>query len=130
MRTRAEQFDFDTLRQENAATHAETRRDFRETAGRVTAENRQYFEITVERLEKRFDMLAESVASVDEKLDRKTEELEERMERGFAETQAMIKFSHAELDRRVRALEQSQRTLEENLTGLQACVERLEESTH
>lgn len=45
------------------------------------------------------------------------------MRRGFADTQAMIKFSHAELDRRVRALE-------EGLSGLQARVERLETSTH
>ncbi len=52
------------------------------------------------------------------------------MERGFADTQAMIKFSHAELDRRVRALEGTQRTLEEGLTDLQARVERLEGSTH
>lgn len=38
----------------------------------------------------------------------------------------MIKFSHAEPDRRVRALEQTQRTLEESLTDLQTQVERLE----
>jgi len=64
---------FDTLRQENAAAHAESRR---------------HFEVTAERLEKRFDLLAESVASVDEKLDRTTAGLEERIERGFSETQA------------------------------------------
>lgn len=45
------------------------------------------------------------------------------MERGFVETQAMIKFSHAELDRRVRALESG-------LADLQARVDRLEGSTH
>lgn len=45
------------------------------------------------------------------------------MERGFADTQAMIKFSHAELDRRVR-------TLEEDVASLEARVDRLESSTH
>jgi len=35
----------------------------------------------------------------------------------------MIKFSHAELDRRLRMLEES-------VTDLQARVERLESSTH
>jgi hypothetical protein len=35
----------------------------------------------------------------------------------------MIKFSHAELDRRVR-------TLEESVADLQTRVERLESSTH
>lgn len=43
---------------------------------------------------------------------------------------SMIKFSHAELDRRMRALEESQRTLEESVSDLQARVERIEGSTH
>lgn len=42
--------------------------------------------------------------------------------RGFAETQAMFKFSHAELDRRVR-------TLEDTVSDLQSRVERLESTT-
>jgi hypothetical protein len=41
------------------------------------------------------------------------------MRRGFADTQAMIKFSHAELDGRLRSLEQA-------FADLQARVERLE----
>jgi uncharacterized protein YceH (UPF0502 family) len=45
------------------------------------------------------------------------------MNRGFSDTQAMIKFSHAELDRRVRALE-------EGLADVQARLDRLEGSTH
>lgn len=40
----------------------------------------------------------------------------------FDETRAMIKFSHAELDRRMR-------TLEQGLADLQARVERLESGT-
>jgi hypothetical protein len=44
------------------------------------------------------------------------------MRRGFGDTQAMIKFSNAELDRRIR-------TLEEGFADLQARVEQLE-STH
>jgi len=75
-------------------------------------------------------MLAEGVTSVDEKLDRRAADLEERMERGFAETQAMIKFSHADLDRRVRSLEEAQRTVEQVLAEVQARLERLETSTH
>ena len=45
------------------------------------------------------------------------------MDRGFAETQAMIKFSHAELDRRISKLEQA-------FADLQSRVERLETTTH
>ena len=52
------------------------------------------------------------------------------MERGFTETQAMIKFSHAELDGRVRALESAQRNLEGTVADLQARIERLESTTH
>jgi uncharacterized protein YceH (UPF0502 family) len=98
----------DTMRQENGAAHAETRR---------------HFDVTAERLDGKIDAVAESVANVDEKLDRRIDDLEQRMERGFAETQAMIKFSHAELDRRVSRLEQS-------FADLQARIERLETTTH
>jgi hypothetical protein len=52
-----------------------------------------------------------------------------RVESGFAETQAMIKFSHAELYRRVRALEQTASKLEEVMADLAARVERLETTT-
>jgi hypothetical protein len=52
------------------------------------------------------------------------------MDRGFADTQAMIKFSHAELDRRMRTIEDSHRALEATVVDLQARVERLESSTH
>ena len=98
----------DAMRQENAAAHGDTRR---------------HFDVTVERIENRFDVLAESVAHVNEELRRTRTTLDEKIERTAAETQAMIKFSHAELDRRVRMLE-------EGLAGLQARVERLEGSTH
>jgi hypothetical protein len=43
------------MRQENAAAHAETRR---------------HFDVSVERLETRFDGLAETVLAINEKLDR------------------------------------------------------------
>jgi len=38
-------------------------------------------------------------------MSREIGDLREEMKRGFAETQAMIKFSYAELDRRVTVLE-------------------------
>jgi chaperonin cofactor prefoldin len=106
---------FDSLREENAAMHAETRR---------------HFEVTLERLETRFDTLAESVQHVGEKLDRTAAVLEAKIEDTARETQAMIRFSHAELDRRMRTLETTQRTLEDTVSDLQSRVERLESSTH
>ncbi|HEU4889668.1 MAG TPA: hypothetical protein VFV49_17415 [Thermoanaerobaculia bacterium] len=107
-----------------------TRQHFDETADRLTSENRHFFEISTEATRHEIGLIAEKVTWLDEKFDRHAAESEDRMQRGFADTQAMIKFSHAELDRRVRALEQTQRTLEESMTDLLARVERLEGSTH
>lgn len=86
-------------------------------------ETRRHFDVTAERLENKIQLIAETLANLDEKHERRFDEIGERMERGFAETQAMIKFSHAELDRRVRLLENG-------LAELQARVDRLETSTH
>ena len=112
---------------------AETRRHLDETAEetrRQFDEFRRHVDVRFEHLESRVDAVAESVAVVDEKLDREAESIREEMRRGFADTQAMIKFSHAELDRRVRTLEEGYRSLEEIITDLQARVDRLEGSTH
>lgn len=105
------------------ANAAETRAHFEKKLDSSVAEMRRHFDVTAERLENKFQIIAETAAQFDDKFDRKIDDLEERMERGFVETQAMIKFSHAELDRRVRALESG-------LADLQARVDRLEGSTH
>jgi hypothetical protein len=80
------------LRRENVAMHEETRR---------------HFDVTTERIEGRFSLLAESVQHIDMKLDRKVAELSERIDTSAAETQAMIQFSHRQLDRRITTLEQT-----------------------
>lgn len=67
---------FEALRQE-------TRSDFRETTEKVAAETRYQLDIAIEHFDKRFDVLAESITNVDEKLERKSAALEERMERGL-----------------------------------------------
>jgi hypothetical protein len=102
-------------RQENAQSHAETRR---------------HFDIVTEGTRQEIRLVVEAVALVDEKLEREASDIRQEMRTGFAETQAMIKFSHAELDRRVRTVEQNQRALEDALAALQSRVERLEGSTH
>jgi len=82
------------------------------------AELRSHFDTTVEHFDRKFDFLAEGLINLDEKLERKTSAIETRMEQGFAETHALIKFSYSELDRRVRATEQSIRTIEETPPAL------------
>jgi len=95
---------FGAIRQENAAAHEETR---------------HIFKITADGLRVEIQLVAEAVLHLDEKLDRTADDIRSEMRRGFAETQAMIKFSHAELDRRVNALE-------EGMSDLRERVERLE----
>ncbi len=121
---------FDTMRQENAATHAGTRRQFEETANRLSAENRHFFEVATEAFKHQVELIADKVIGVTEELRRETADIRLEMRTGFADTQAMIKFSHAELDRRVRALEDKERSVEETLADMQARLERLEAATH
>lgn len=97
-----------SMREENAVAHAETRR---------------HFDFSTEAVKHEVRLVAEAVAQLEEKVDREVERLDHAIENGFADTQAMIKFSHAELDRRVGKLEQA-------FAALQARVERLEETTH
>ncbi len=98
----------EAMRRENLAAHADTRR---------------HFDVVTEGTRHEIRLVAESVAHSSEKLDREAGDIRDEMRRGFAETQAMIKFSHAELDRRVGKLEQA-------FAELQARVERLETTTH
>lgn len=90
---------------------------------RATAEMRRHFDVATEAMEHKVQLVAEAVQAVDRKLDREVSELKEIMDRRFSDTQAMIKFSHAELERRVSRLEDA-------LTELQSRVERLETTAH
>ncbi|MGZ5443137.1 MAG: hypothetical protein ACXW5U_14100 [Thermoanaerobaculia bacterium] len=103
------------MREENATAHDETRR---------------HFDVAVERIETRFDFLAEMVQQVSEELQRTRVSLDGRIDQSAAETQAMIKFSHKELDRRVTSLEEGQRALEETVEDLKTRLQRIESGTH
>jgi hypothetical protein len=74
-------------------------------------------------------LLEANASRIEGAIEGKTSAIEQRMDLGFADTQAMIKFSHAELDRRVRYMEQMLQTLEDRFAGLQTRVDRLEEAT-
>jgi hypothetical protein len=84
---------------------------------------RRHFDVTAESFKHQVQLIAEQVSLVDERLIREAGDIRKEMRAGFGETQAMIKFSHDELHRRVLSLEES-------LADLQARVERLESSTH
>jgi predicted nuclease with TOPRIM domain len=81
----------------------------------------------------RIETVAEGVGANTERIERLSSDIKEE----FAEVGSMIKFSHAELDHRLRSLEQNQRALEESHRALEGTVaelharlERIESSTH
>lgn len=82
-------------------------------------ETRRHFDVVAERLESKIDTIAEGVMTANERIDR----LDGEMHDEFDDVRSMIKFSHHELDRRLR-------TLEDTVSDLQTRVERLESSTH
>lgn len=95
------------MRQQIESSAIETRRYVDEQIAQSTTEMRRHFDVNAENMNTKFGLLAEGLQSLDEKLDRETTDIREEMRRGFAETQAMIKFSHAELDQRIDRLESS-----------------------
>ncbi len=78
-------------------------------------EIKRHFGVVAEGLERKIQLVAEGVATLNDKLDHHMEENRAQ----FEEVKAMIRFSYAELDRRLR-------TLEETVISLQTRVERLE----
>jgi archaellum component FlaC len=90
---------------------------------------RLHFDIKTEEMKHQVQLVAESVLMVNDKLDREAADIRAEMRQGFADTQAMIKFSHAELDRRILAVEERARTLEESVHRLAARMDRLEAMT-
>ena len=113
---------FDAMGHDNAAAHEATRR---------------HVDVVNEATRHEVQLLAETVSHFIERFDNSVAALNEKIEQTAAETQAMFKFSHAELEKRMRTLEESNRTLasrqtsiDETLSDLQARVERLESSTH
>ncbi|MCU1349858.1 MAG: hypothetical protein JWO56_2888 [Acidobacteria bacterium] len=146
----------EALRQDSSAAHAETRRlfgetadriatenqhffatgaeglrhgiqlAFMETADRIATENQHFFAIGAEGLRHEIQLVTEGVSATREALNREAADIREEVRRTASDTQAMIKFSHAELDRRMSTLEDTQNKLEEAITDLQARVERLE----
>ena len=83
----------------------------------AAAETRRHFDTVVERLDSKLNLTLETLSLVDQKIDGTAGRLEAKMDAGFAETQAMIKFSYAELDRRLTSLEGRVNEIEALLTS-------------
>jgi hypothetical protein len=86
---------FRKMREEQAEAHQETRRI-------VRAENaltQIYVDSTVNRFQGKFDLLADGIKNIDEKLDREAADIRAEMRQGFADTQALIRFSNGQRTR-------------------------------
>ena len=97
------------MRAENGATRNElwvALNEMRSELGTAIAATRNELGVAIEAVHHRVDFVAEAVVVVDEKVDRHAAQFTETLERTTADTHALIRFSYADLDGRVRVLEQ------------------------
>ncbi len=83
-------------------------------------ETRRHFDVVAEQMRGKLQLVAEGASSLANRLDRLEQNLREEILQAQRELSAMIKFSYAELDRRVQALERGHRELEERVRRLES----------
>jgi hypothetical protein len=91
-----------------AELRGETQQQFGEMRSYVdetAVETRRHFDITGEDLRHEMGLMAEKVVRLDEKLTSEAADIRAEMKRGFADMESLYRFSHSELDRRIKALE-------------------------
>jgi hypothetical protein len=87
---------FREMREENAQFRDQTATEFRLVREEITAtktEMKLHFDSTAERFESKFELLSEGIGNVDQKLGREAADIRSEMRQGFADTQALIRFS-------------------------------------
>lgn len=84
--------EFGAVRQEIAGLRA----DLREIVGQAVADLRLHFDVTTEQQMARLDRSLEALALLDQKVDRRSDQLEAKMDAGFAETRNLIRFIAAQ----------------------------------
>jgi hypothetical protein len=89
--------EFAEVKRESAAT--------RDEFAAAHADLRHLFQASLEQMKSWFNLLAEGIKTVDEKVDRRTTALDQKIDQTAAETQSLIKFLYDELNRRVLTLE-------------------------
>ena len=97
---------FRLMREENARFRGETAAEFREVREEIAAaknEMKLHFDSTADRFESKFELLAEGIKNVDQKLGREAADIRAEMRQGFADTHALIRFSLKLPARRRRA---------------------------
>jgi archaellum component FlaC len=81
--------------------------DLKQHIDKTAKDLKQHFDLTVEDMRTDVQRVADGVLMVNEKLDREAADIRAEMRQGFAETQALLRFSHSQLDGRVTALERA-----------------------
>lgn len=109
-------------RQRVDTTAVETRRHVDATA----VETRRHFDVAGEALLAKIQLVAEGVSELSERLDRTEANLREEILRAQRELSAMLRFSYADLDRKIQALESRVTDLGQQCGDLEARVHRLE----
>lgn len=89
-----------------------------EDLGAKVDDSRREFGVVTEALRSDIQQVAEGVILNGERLDR----FKAETAREFAETRSMFRFSHAELERRLRSLEDSSESHENRLQRLEAAT--------
>lgn len=82
-------------------------------------EIKRHFGVVAEGLRNEIRQVAEGVINLNEKFDREISAFRHEVKEEFKEVRALIKFSYAELDQRIRLLE-------DGFHGLKTRLERLE----
>lgn len=70
-------------------------KDLKQLLDSVVTETRRHFDVVAEAMDKKIQFFGEALILLGEELRRDNHSLREDLNRGFADTQAMIKFSHA-----------------------------------
>ena len=83
-------------------------------------ENRRHFDVVTEGMRSQLQLVAEGVSTLAGRLDRVEQNLREEILRSQRELSAMVKFSYAELDRKIQGLESRHRELEERVRRLES----------
>jgi hypothetical protein len=61
--------------------------------GTMREELKRHFGVVVEHFDARYDLLAEGIINLNDKMDRNDEAIRQEMRQGFADTQDLIRFA-------------------------------------
>ena len=78
------------------------------------------FQIITEKLEDKIQQIAEGVTNLNQKFDRRLDEMNHSMEQRHQDLLWAIKFSYAELDGRIKTLEVQLKQLDERVRRLES----------